>query len=307
MAQDGSEPAALPGGFAQPAWKTWFSTICATLLAIAFLVAGVWKLSDPLATTSRMIQVLIPVPLATAAALSAGIFEVWAAVLLLVPRWRRWGAILTGLMLVAFIAYMGIRYNELLGADCSCFPFVKRVVGPMFFVSNAIMLLMAGAAWFWARASEGWRNALIPLAAVAVFAGVVYGASIVRQHGLKAPDAVAIDGKPESLQHGRVMLYFFDPQCAHCFIAAKEMATYKWVGVKVIAVPTVNPQWAQGFLDDTAFKVPYTTDSDKLREVFKFTDPPYGVLLEHGRQVKAIPVFEGDQPSKPLKELGWIE
>lgn len=308
MAQDGPEPSALPRGFAQPAWKTWIAVLCAAGLAILFLAAGVWKLSDPFATSARMVQALIPAKLATATALFTGIVEVWAGVLLLVPRWRRWGALLTAGMLVAFMVYMGVNYTALQGADCSCFPWLKRVVGPEFFIGDAIMLLMAVPAWLWARPSENWKIALVPLAAAAVFAGVVLGVAIAHQSGLEAPASIIVDGQPQSLRHGRVLLYFFDPQCAHCFMAAKEMGGYKWTDVKVIAVPTVNPQWGQGFLDDSKFSAAtLSPDVDKLRQVFKFTDPPYGVMLEHGRQLKPLPVFEGDSPSKELREAGWIE
>ncbi len=45
------------------------------------------------------------------------------------PRFRRWGAWLTGLLLVAFMLYIGYYYNVLRGAECSCFPWLKRAVG----------------------------------------------------------------------------------------------------------------------------------------------------------------------------------
>ena len=307
MAQDGSEPPALPEGLALPAWKSWTGVICAVGLALMFLVAGVWKLSDPLATSARMVQALIPAKLATATALATGSAELWVGVLLLVPRWRRWGAGLSMLMLFAFMVYMGVNYTALQGEDCSCFPWLKRVVGPGFFISDGAMLLMAMAAGWWARPSENWRTALVPLAAIAVFAGAVYGVTVARQTGLKAPESVIVDGKPYSLEHGRVFLYFFDPQCAHCYQAAKALGQHRWTGVKAIAVATVNPQWGQDFLNDTKFDALLSSDVAKLRQVFSFTDPPYGVALEHGRQVQAFPVFEGETPASKLKKLGWIE
>lgn len=290
-----------------PAWKFWLGTICAAGLGLLFIVAGVWKLSDPLSTSARMVQALIPAKLATATALAAGIFEIWAGLLLFVPRWRRWGALLTGFMLLAFMVYFAVFYNDLRGADCSCFPWLKRVVGPEFFIGDSIMLLMAVFAFLWAGRSEGWKVAVVPLAAIAVFGGVVYGVAIARQTGLEAPPSIMVDGKPQSIQHGRVFLYFFDPQCAHCVQAAREMATYQWSAVEVIAVPTANPQWGQDFLNDAKLTAKLSSDAAKLREVFKFTDPPYGVALEHGRQLQPIPVFEGNEPSTTLRRLGWIQ
>ncbi len=290
-----------------PAWKFWLGTVCAFGLGLLFVVAGAWKLSDPLATSARMVQALIPAKLATATALAAGIVEIWAGILLIVPRWRRWGALLTGLMLLAFMVYFAVFYNDLRGADCSCFPWLKRVVGPEFFIGDTIMLVMAVVAYLWASRSEGWKMATIPLAAIAVFGLVVYGVALARQSGLQAPPSILVDGKSQSIQHGRVFLYFFDPQCAHCAQAAKDMAGYKWDAVEVIAIPTANPQWGQDFLNDAKLNAKLSSDVDKLRGIFKFTDPPYAVALEHGRQVQPIAVFEGDEPSTTLRRLGWIQ
>ena len=64
--------------------------------------------------------------------------------MILVPRLRRWGALVLGALLVAFMGYFAIHYNALRGADCSCFPWLKRVVGPGFFVGDAVMLLLSG-------------------------------------------------------------------------------------------------------------------------------------------------------------------
>ncbi len=52
--------------------------------------------------------------------------ETTAGVLILVPRFRKWGAWLASLLLLVFMVYIGIRYNALIGRDCSCFPWVKR-------------------------------------------------------------------------------------------------------------------------------------------------------------------------------------
>ncbi len=51
-----------------------------------------------------------------------GIGEMLGAVLILVPRFRRWGAWLLGLLLVVFMLYIGANYGALVGKDCSLFP-----------------------------------------------------------------------------------------------------------------------------------------------------------------------------------------
>lgn len=288
-------------------WQAAAGAVCAWLLAILFVVAGLWKMSDPLSTTARMVQALVPAPLALPAALVAGIVEAWAGVLLLVPRWRRWGALLCGLMLVVFMAYFAVFYERLKGEDCTCFPWLERVVGPEFFIGDGIMLLLAAGAWLWAVPSRGWKAALAPLAAFAVLSGGFYGYAVASQRGLEAPAEIMVEGKPYPLRHGRVLLYFFDPECAHCQQVATRLGKREWQNVKLIALPTVNPQWAQEFLDAAKFRADVSGDAAKLREIFKFTDPPYGVALEHGRQVAPLPFLDPAADEAALERLGWIK
>ena len=40
--------------------------------------------------------------------------------------------------------------------DCSCIPWLKRVVGPGFFIGDGVMLLLAFFAGLGARRSEGF-------------------------------------------------------------------------------------------------------------------------------------------------------
>lgn len=288
-------------------WRQWVGTISAAVLALLFLVAGIWKLSDPISTEARMVQALVPQVLALAVALAAGITETWAGVMLLVPRWRKWGAWLSGLMLVVFMVYFAVFYGRLQGADCSCFPWLKRVVGPGFFISDALMLALAVAAGVWSSKSESWKQSLMALGAIVVSAGVLYGVSLTRQTGVKAPDEITVDSKPLSLREGRVFIFFFDPECMHCFAGAKALSEQKWKGVTVVAVPTVNPHWAIGFLRDTGLRAGVSFDVKLLRETFQFTDPPYAVAIEHGRQARAFAFFDEKEPVAGLKAMGWLE
>ena len=65
-----------------PSWKVWLSAVSAYLLALLFIVAGVWKITDPLAAATRMTQALVPPALSLPAALAFGISETFAGVLL---------------------------------------------------------------------------------------------------------------------------------------------------------------------------------------------------------------------------------
>jgi len=307
MAHAGPPARPLAPSFPQAAWQVALNWTAALLLAALFLVAGVWKLTGPLDAASRMTQALVPGPLSIPAALAFGIAETFAAVLLIVPRFRRWGAWLSGLLLLAFMVYIGINYTALQGEECNCFPWVKRAVGPAFFIGDAVMLLLAALAAMWVRPSSGVRNALIILAAITVFGGVMLGVTFATASGVRAPDSVLVDGKPFPLQQGRVFLYFFDPECSHCNEAAIVLGRHRWKDVRLLSTATTQQQWAQVFLNETKFHAALTAEVKKLRETFQFTDPPYGVALDNGRQVAAFPFFDSKEPETTLRKLGFIE
>jgi uncharacterized membrane protein YphA (DoxX/SURF4 family) len=295
-----------PGPAELSPWKNWLSVASAVLLALTFIVAGVWKVTDPLAAAVRMTQARVPQLLSLPAALGFGISETLAGVLLLVPRFRRWGAWLTGLLLVAFIVYIGLLYNVLRGEECNCFPWVKRAVGPAFFIGDAIMLLMALAAGRWARPSRGLRSAAIVLGAVCVFAAVSLGVTEARQAWARAPEFVTVDGRPFSLRQGRVFLYFFNPECMHCAAAAKQLARLNWGQTAVVAVATESPQFGQAFLDSTQLRGVLTLDFASLSKAFTFTDVPYGVALENGHQRAVFTGFTATEPADSLRKLGFV-
>ena len=290
-----------------PRWKALLSGICAILLGILFFVSGSWKLTDPFQWSQALTEFLVPGYLSLPLTVALGIGEMLAAMLIVVPRFRRWGSLLTGFLLVSFVVYIGFHYSALAGKECSCFPLVKRTIGPGFFAGDAVMLAMAALAGFWARPASGLRAALVMLGAVAVFAGVSYGANASRMTGLKAPDSVMVDGKPFSLQQGRIFVFFYDPECMHCDAAARRMAKLHWKDTQVVAVPTRVPQFAAAFLHDTGLTALTSLEVTKLRETFKFVNPPYGAALDHGHQKQAISDFNDSEPAKTLRQLGYVE
>lgn len=177
----------------------------------------------------------------------------------------------------------------------------------MFFYSDAAMIALAVVAGWWAKPSEGMKTALVIAAVVAVFGGVAYGITKSRQTGAKAPDTITVDGQPVSLAQGKVVLYFYDPECAHCDQAARRMAKHTWSGVKVYGLPSRVPQFGKYFMDSTGLKAGNSPDHDALKKLFPFGDPPYGVLLEHGRQKAALSRFDEMEPESTLRSLGYIE
>jgi len=299
---------------AQPASgsKSTLGWIGAILLALVFLVSGLWKLTDASGAAVRMAQARVPQSLSLPAAIGFGIAETFAAVLLLVPRFRRWGAWLGGLLLVAFMIFIAVNYNALRGAECNCFPWIKRAVGPGFFIGDGIMLLFAVLAGIGAprpverRSTPSLRMAALILGAIALFAAGSYGFAEMRQTGTKAPDTVTVNGQPFSLQEGKILIFYFDPECLHCLDAAKRMAKLDWDDTRIVAVPINVPQFAQGFLEDTHLKAVVSTDLQQLKRIFPFVSAPSGVALVNGREKMALTQFDEPEPAVTLKKIGFI-
>lgn len=291
-----------------PAWKTVVGHIAALAVALLFLSSGIWKILDPFGWARMIEEFLVPVQFSLPFALALGIAETSAGLLVLVPRFRRWGAMLAGLLLAAFMIYIGIHYPSLVGKDCSCFPIVKRAINPMFFVEDGAMLVAAVIAGWWALPLGSIRGAAIVAGLVVLFSGGSYGWAVMHQTGTKAPDSITVDGKPYSLEHGRIFLFFYDPNCGYCDAAARAMSKLHWKDdVAIVAIPIQAPRFAAAFLHDTGFKAVTSLDLEKLKKVFPFGDPPYGVALENGREKGPVAHFEGSEPADTLRRLGFIE
>jgi uncharacterized membrane protein YphA (DoxX/SURF4 family) len=302
----GSNGIALPvGQLDRPAWKTALNWTGAIVIAILFLASGLWKATDPTGWAVKLTQAKFPQEFSVPGAILLGIVETTAGVLVLVPRFRRWGAWLASALLIAFMIYIGLFYNELRGQDCSCFPWLKRTVGPMFFIGDTLMLVAALAAGWWAQRVEGRLGAILILSAVSVFGLISYGVAATRETGTKAPDTVLVDGKPYSLSNGKIFIYFFDPECMHCLEAGRKLAAMNWGDTKVIGVPTRMPQFAANFMQMTGMKKPVSSDWDLLNKTFSIKGTPGGVALENGREKTQLTQFEGDEPAATLKKLGF--
>lgn len=289
-------------------WRVALNWTAAILIAIVFLVAGLWKITDPVGAAVRLAQAKVPEGLSLFAAVGFGIAETFAGAMLLAPRFRRWGAIITSLLLVAFMAFIAIHYTELRGAECSCFPWVKRAVGPGFFIGDGTMLLLAVLAGWGARPSTGVRTAAAMLAAVSVFAVVSYGVNSARHTGVKAPDTIsAEDGSAISLREGKVFVYFFNPQCLHCLDAGRKLAALNWGNTRFVGVPTENPQFGSWFMGKAGLtgRGPVSKDLDALKKIFPFDLPPAGVAIEDGYEKAMLLQFEDAEPGATLKKIGF--
>ena len=289
-------------------WKNIVSHVAAALTAILFLVAGIFKMVMPFQVQTLFEQLLIPSSVSMALVITLGITETLAGILVLMPRYRKIGGALATLLLLAFMIYIGGRYSALVGRDCSCFPWVKRAVGPDFFWEDGLMLAFSLLAMWFSRKTVSLRIPAMALVAVAAFSAASFGYNTMHQSGIQVPETITVDGKPMNIHQGRVFLFFYDPSCSHCEEAAKHMSAYKWQSsVNVIALPTNDPQWAASFLHDTKFVAKTSTSSAELRKLFVFTSPPYGVALNGGRVKSILTHFDAPEPQPALKEVGFVD
>lgn len=289
-------------------WKGSAAAVSAVLLGIIYLVSGGWKLLLPFQAGELLEQAQVPAGWGTLGASTLGALEVFTAVLLFLPKYRRIGGLLGSALMVFFIGWIAFYYGKLVGHECSCFPLIKRTVGPGFFISDAVMLLFGLAAAAWSTKVLDYRRPALILAAVLALAGISYGVNHRQRAQIQVPSPIAVDGKPADLTTGKVFLFFYDPECSHCDQAAKFLSKQNWQGTRVVAVPTHDPQYAAEFLHDTHLKAGTSLEATKLKKAFPFVDPPFGVALEDGavKQSFGQAQFNEPSPATDLRKLGFL-
>jgi hypothetical protein len=287
--------------------KKTIAAVCAILLGIVFLVSGGWKVISPFHAGELLEEARVPAGLGVLGAISLGTVELFAAFLLFVPAFRKWGGLLSAALMIFFIAWIGYYYPELAGKECSCFPIIKRAVNPLFFVEDGVLLLMALAASVWSPSVRRLRVPAVAFIALVVFAGTSFGINATGRVK-EVPSPIIADGKPDDVARGKVLIFFYDPSCMHCDAAARFMSQLKWNDARIVALPTVNPQWAASFLHDTHLKAETSLELDKLKKAFPFGDPPYGIAVENGHvKGRFGPMqFTPPQPEQQLRALGFI-
>jgi hypothetical protein len=85
------------------------------------------------------------------------------------------------------------------------------------------------------------------------------------------------------------------------------MAKLTWNDTTVVGIPTETPEWAAAFLHDTGLKAVTTFDLKKLRDVFPFVDPPYGVALDNGQPKAVVAAFDDSEPARTLRGIGYVQ
>ena len=250
-------------------WQRTAAGVAAILLGIIFLVSGGWKVLSPFKTGELLEQARVPAGFGAIGAATLGTLELFTAFLLFVPRLRRWGGLLGSALILFFIGWIGYYYQALVGRECSCFPLIKRTIGPGFFIGDGVMLLLGLAAFAWSpRIMRAVKLPVYALALLTAVAAVSFGVSVTQRSHVQVPIPVMVDGKPQNLASGKVFLFFYDPSCMHCDAAAKFMSKLDWSDTRIVAIPTINPQWAASFLHDTHLKAGTSLDYKKLKNAF---------------------------------------
>jgi len=291
--------------FERPAWKSALNWTASILIAFLFLSSGIWKISDPIGWSVLLHQLKVPQDLSLPFAVILGTIETVTGVLFLAPGYRRIAAWLGAGLLLVFMAYIGINYSALHGADCSCFPFVKRAVDPAFFWEDGAMIGLALIAGMWASPTAKLHGAFVVLGAVTVFSLVSLGVAAYQQTGTRAPATITVNGKPYDISTGQILLYFYNPECMHCLDAGERMAKLNWGDTKVVGVPVENPQFAPAFNERTGLKAVTTTDFASLKGIFNYKAYPFAVAVSNGREVAALTKFDNNEPTDTLRKLNF--
>jgi uncharacterized membrane protein YphA (DoxX/SURF4 family) len=290
-------------------WETIVAAIAGILLGVVYIVSGGWKVLQPYQAGELLEQARVPAGLGLLAAPALGAVELFAGILLFIPGYRRWGGLFGSALMIFFIGWIAYYYPQLVGHDCSCFPLIKRTVGPGFFISDGVFLLLGLVAFFWSRRVASFRTPAVIFLSLVLLAGASLGVNAAIRRNVQVPNPVVVNGKPADLTQGKVFLFFYNPECMHCVDAAKFMSTFNWQGTKVVGIPTNDPQFAKDFMDMTHFNVATSLEVAKLKKAFPFVDPPYGVALDDGN-VKAtfgINQFNEPSPAPDLKKLGFVK
>lgn len=293
----------------ESSWKTNVAAVCAILLGIIFLVSGAWKVLQPYQAGELLEQAQVPAGFGVLGASTLGTLELFAAFLLFVPIFRRWGGLFGSALMIFFIGWIAYYYHVLVGHECSCFPLIKRTVGPGFFVSDGVFLLFGIVAFLGSARVVSLKGPAVALLSLAMLAGASFGANRTMRHDVQVPNPVVVNGKPADLTHGKVFLFFYDPECSHCVDAAKFMSKLNWGNTEVVGIPTHDPQFVKDFLGDTQLKADTSLEIAKLKKAFPFVDPPFGVALDDG-QVKETfgqAQFNEPLPAPELKKLGFVK
>jgi peroxiredoxin len=192
--------------------------IARLVLALVFLVAGLAKLADRAGTRRGVEDFGVPPRLVSPAALLLPLSELAVAVALMPTATAWWGAVGALVLLLVFVAAIGVNLARGRRPDCHCFGQVySRPVGPMTLARNGALAAVAAfvvwqgfdspgrsaVAWLGdmsAAEAAALTGAVVGLTLLAALVGLLL--NLMRQHGrllvrIEALEqSLAADGMP---------------------------------------------------------------------------------------------------------------
>jgi uncharacterized membrane protein YphA (DoxX/SURF4 family) len=267
--------------------------VLALALAVVFGSSGIWKLYAPAQAGIRQVEAGVPSAYALPWAVVLGAFELFAAVLLVVPAWRRGGALLAGALALSFMIYMGARYSELKGMECGCMPGRHRALDGWFFVEDGAMLAAAMAVAWLAGSAAAFRRAFWKPALALLLIVCVGAASATLERTMLAGNAslslrvMDRSGKVAEMPlspRSETLLYFMSPSCLDCQRASLVIGKLR-LAAPLVVVPDSRAESIYEYLNQAGIKnavisLDYATMAPRLQL----------------KQVPALYVFLGAAP-----------
>ncbi len=147
----------------------WFGVVARVVVGGVWVIAGLLKLPDP-AESVRAVRAyqLLPEPVVPTVGYALPVLEVLLGVVLLLGLLTRFGALLSSLMLVAFIVGIVSAWARGLEIECGCFgggggaSEAASATYPVDIARDVGLLLLSGWLVWRPRTPLAWDNRLLP-------------------------------------------------------------------------------------------------------------------------------------------------
>ena len=195
------------------------------------------------------------------------------------------------------------------GADCSCFPWIKRAVGPAFFIGDGIMMLLAIGAGVWARASNGISPCRSDSRRRRSLRAGLFWLRLYPPYRHKGPGGHRRGGWPVHLSSAKEKFSSISstPSVSIVWKPAGKLAALNWSGTRFIGVPTENPQFGDRFMGKSGLtgKGPVSKDLAVLRRPSRSTYPRPALPSRTATRKPCCLQFEDKEPLNTLKKIGF--
>ncbi len=295
--------------------RTVITWVLALALVAIFAVAGGWKLYAPAQAGIRLVELGVPSAYGLPLAVLLGSLEVFAALLMLLPPYRRIGAALAGSLLAVFLIYMGASYGQLKGTECGCLPGRHRALGAGFFIEDGLMLAAAvGVALLARPAAERARSLVRPALALLVILALGAASATMERPVLARDSALSLrvadrSGRTAEMSlspRSYTLLYFYNPSCLDCMRASQTIARLR-LAAPLIVLPDSKPEFGYDYLRQMGIKNALVSpDYQPLADRFGVKQVPALYLFQGARPQTVILNFDPARLEKSLRDLAVL-